>query len=75
MNIIKPSFNKQKKKTDKGLIEKIRSETPDALDFYLEKFNKHDSARKTTKFGDSELALETVVRGNGSRLLLNKYLH
>jgi len=61
MNIIKPSLT-NRKRLIKGLIEKIRSETPDALDFYLEKFNKHDSARKTTKFGDSELALETVVR-------------
>jgi len=59
-NIIGTSQSRKKVITE--LIDEIKHKRPEILDFYLKNFNKYDSPEKTTKFGDSSSALETVTR-------------
>jgi hypothetical protein len=53
-----------------GLIDKLKS--PKTLDFYLEKFNKYNSPKETTKFGDTAESLETVIREMEADLYLTE---
>lgn len=59
-NIVTPS--RSRKSIARDLIDKLKRQKPEALEFYLKNFNKYDSPAKTTKFGDSVGALETVTR-------------
>ncbi|WP_144779930.1 hypothetical protein [Marinobacter maritimus] len=59
-NIATPS--RSRKSITRDLIDKLKRQKPEALEFYLKNFNKYDSPAKTTKFGDSLGALETVTR-------------
>lgn len=59
-NIIETSRSRKNIIID--LIDEIKYERPEALEFYLKNFNKYDSPEQTKKFGDSADALETVTR-------------
>lgn len=59
-NIIETSRSRKNIIID--LIDEIKHERPEALEFYLKNFNKYDSPEQTKKFGDSVGALETVTR-------------
>lgn len=53
---------KSRKSHIMDLINRIKSEKPETLDFYLRKFSQYNSPEKTTKFGDSATSMETVIR-------------
>ncbi|WP_372985262.1 hypothetical protein [Marinobacter sp.] len=59
-NIETPS--RSRKSIIRDLIDKLKRQQPEALEFYFKNFNKYDSPAQTTKFGDSAGALETVTR-------------
>ena len=59
-NIVTPS--RSRKSITRDLIDKLKRQKPEALEFYFKNFNKYDSPAQTTKFGDSAGALETVTR-------------
>nr|WP_133006092.1 hypothetical protein [Marinobacter sp. JH2] len=59
-NIVTPS--RSRKSIIRDLIDKLKCQKPEALEFYFKNFNKYDSPAQTTKFGDSAGALETVTR-------------
>jgi len=61
MNVAQAS-PKSRKDLIRDLIEKIKTDRPEVLEQYMKIFNKYDSLKNTTKFGDYPQHMETVIR-------------
>ena len=62
MYIDEQSDNQSRRYWIKEIIENLRKKYPKALDLYLGIFNEPNSPNKSTIFGDSAAALDTVIR-------------